>query len=226
MVGTSAGSVVGAQLLSGTDLQALYDGQLAPHQELTPTVDLDGLIALYAEVGDISAGIPAELARKFGAFAKQARTVPLEDRRRVIAWRLPSHEWPATELLITSVDADTGELVVLDASSGVSLVDAVTASCAVPGVWPPVPLLGRTLIDGGTRSIANTALAQGHDEVLVLLPMRGPVLAAVRNEVADLKGAVRLVCLDREGAEAIGPNPLDPAKRGVAAEAGLRQGFS
>ncbi|MGO8728014.1 MAG: patatin-like phospholipase family protein [Streptosporangiaceae bacterium] len=35
------------------------------------------------------------------------------------------------------------------------LVDAVAASCAVPGVWPPVTIGGRRYVDGGVRSSDN-----------------------------------------------------------------------
>ncbi|EUA40799.1 putative esterase of the alpha-beta hydrolase superfamily [Mycobacterium avium subsp. avium 2285 (R)] len=60
-------------------------------------------------------------------------------RRRVIAARLPSHRWPRRALRLTAIDVDTGELTVFDPASGVDLVDAVAASCAVPGRglrWP------------------------------------------------------------------------------------------
>ena len=227
VVGTSAGAAVGAQLLSGTSLPDLYARQVATeHREISPTLDLEKLIAFFTEVGDISAGVAPELLVKVGAFAKESPTLPLADRREVIAWRLPSHDWPTTPLRVTTVDADTGELVVLDASSGVSLVDAVMASCAVPGVWPPVPLLGRLLIDGGVRSIANTDLAEGYDEVLVLAPLaQGPGRKALERQVEALSGAkVTVVLADDEATAAMGVNPLDPALRPVAAEHGLRQG--
>ena len=41
----------------------------------------------------------------------------------------------------------------------VSLEDAVNASCAVPTVYPPIPVGGRVLVDGGVRSGANADLA-------------------------------------------------------------------
>jgi predicted acylesterase/phospholipase RssA len=37
---------------------------------------------------------------------------------------------------------------IMDRMSGVSLVDAVAASCAVPGIWPPVTIAGRRYMDG------------------------------------------------------------------------------
>ena len=79
----------------------------------------------------------------------------------MIAARLPTAAWPARRLLVTAVDAASGEFVVFDAGSGVSLVDAVGASCAVPGVWPPVTVGGRRFVDGGVRSPVNADLAAG-----------------------------------------------------------------
>jgi NTE family protein len=229
VVGTSAGAAVGAQLLSGTPLADLYARQVAAeHGEIAPELDLEPLIAFFTEVGDISKGVPPEALVRVGAFAKEAKTTSLQARRAVIEWRLPSHEWPDTPLRLTTVDADTGELVVLDASSGVPLVDAVMASCAVPGVWPPVPLLGRLLIDGGVRSIGNLDLATGSDDVIVLAPLaQGPVRLGLEREAAAMRAegvAVTLVVADEEAAAVMGANPLDPALRPPAAEAGLRQG--
>ena len=50
--------------------------------------------------------------------------------RATVAARLPSQRWPQRTVLITAVDAHTGEPVVFDRHSGVDLVDAVAASCA------------------------------------------------------------------------------------------------
>ncbi|MCW2542478.1 MAG: patatin, partial [Frankiales bacterium] len=194
---------------------------------LTPPIDLDALVSFFMTVGDISGGVPPEVAVKVGVFAQEAQTPPIEERREVIAWRLPSHEWPSAPFLVTTADTRTGELVVLDKASGVPLVDAVMASCAVPGVWPPVPLLGRVLIDGGVLSLTHLALAAGHDQVLVLVPMAGPVMRMVENEVAGLRAAgasVTVISADQQTVDAMGPNALDPAMRPAAAEAGLRQG--
>ena len=226
VIGTSAGAAVGAQLTSGTPLPALYARQVADeHGEIAPELDLEPLIEFFTSMGDMSNGVPQEKLVEVGAFALAAKTVSLEERRAVIAWRLPSHEWPSLDLRVTTVDADTGELVVLDAASGVSLVDAVMASCAVPGVWPPVPLLGRRLIDGGVRSGTNLDLAEGFGEVLVLAPMtQGPMKELVAREAAALTGAVTVVTADEETEAAVGANPLDPSMRRPAAEAGLRQG--
>jgi len=230
VLGTSAGSAVGAQLLGGLDLAELYARQTSlEHRELAPEMDLDRLIAFFMEMGDMAAGLDHEALLKVGAFARESPTVPVEVRREVIAWRLPTHTWPLTPLRVTTVDANSGELVVLDASSGVELIDAVAASCAVPGVWPPVPLLGRLLMDGGTRSPANLDLVEAYDEILVLAPIAGSGLTRLNREAEALRSkgsVVHVLPADEEATAAMGPNPLDPTMRPVAAEQGRRQGRS
>jgi NTE family protein len=143
------------------------------------------------------------------------------------AW-LPSHEWPAQRLLITAVDAGTGECATFDATSGVSLIEAVSASCAVPGVWPPVLINGRRWMDGGMRSAANADLAAGYDRIVVLAPLwRGMrVMPSALRQCQQLGAggsAVVLVTPNAEAVAALGPNLLDSARRGDAAQAGHSQ---
>jgi NTE family protein len=129
------------------------------------------------------------------------------------------------------VDADSGEPRVFDSSSGVGLVDAVAASCAVPGVWPPVTIDGRRYVDGGVRSIANADYAAGASRVLVIVPMGAvepiPSDKPLEQAVEELRaqGAeVALIEPDEASRAGIGANPLDPATRRPAAEAGRLQG--
>ena len=96
--------------------------------------------------------------------------------RATVAARLPSQRWPQRTVLITAVDAHTGEPVVFDRHSGVDLVDAVAASCA-SGL--PYRIGDSRYIDGGYRSNAENAdLAAGYGRVLVLSPFGGRTLHA------------------------------------------------
>jgi NTE family protein len=149
-------------------------------------------------------------------------------RREVIAQRLPNHDWPDRELRITAIDIGTGELVAFDRSSGVELVDAVAASCAVPGAWPPVTIGERRYMDGGVGSTMNIKLATDCDAVVVLVPSgqgapspfgRDPAL-----EVDGFPGRALGVFADDDSLAAFGPNPLDPACREPSARAGRAQG--
>jgi NTE family protein len=226
VVGTSAGSVVGAQILSGPTLEDLYAAQLTD-----PAGELAARMGATAMLRFITAALwPGDEQRaraRLGRAALRARTVPEAERRAVIERRLPSVSWPERSLLITSVDAETGELRVFDRDSGVPLPEAVAASCAVPLVWPPITIGGRRYMDGGVRSATNADLATGCDRVVVLAPITYALRRSTRiaSQLASLGAAVRSVVVspDAQARKAIGGNVLDPAHRVASARAGHAQ---
>src|SRR6202165_1207472 len=145
VVGTSAGSVVGAQILSGVTLENLYAGQLKDATgEIAAKMGL-GAIARFA-IGSLWPGDERRGRAWLGRAALTARTVPESVRRAVIEKRLPSRSWPARQLMIVAVDAETGESKVFARDGGASLTDAVAASCVVPMGLPPVTIDGRRFI--------------------------------------------------------------------------------
>jgi NTE family protein len=232
IVGTSAGASVAAQLGSGSSLPELYARQVEPGlqaAEIMVDVDLERWVGEIGAVMASASSVP-EMRRAVGAWALDAETVPERERRAVIESRLPSPEWPTRQLKLVAVDAESGEPRVFDSASGVSLLDAVTASCAVPGVWPPATIDGRRYIDGGVRG-ANADYAEGASRVLVILPL-GDVelfptdkpLAQTMERVRAGGGEVAIVAPDEAARAAIGANPLDPSTRGPAAAAGRAQG--
>jgi NTE family protein len=229
IIGTSAGSVVGAQLTSGVPIEKLYAAQLAPPSGMATARIRNRTIAYY-----LLAALASPTAEAYGArvgrMALRARTMPEAERRKVIASVLPGEQWPERGLEVTAVHAVTGKFRVFDRDSGVSLVDAVGASCAVPGVWPPVTIDGHRYIDGGMRSPANADLAAGADRVVVIAPItRGRRSARVPAQLARLiAGGARAVAVspDRAARRAIGNNVLDPARRAAAARAGRAQAAS
>jgi NTE family protein len=247
VVGTSAGSVVGAIVTSGEPLERAYERQLGLPPATVPTQSQRGAPEKSARVG---LGLVLSYARaalerdeqrgraRIGAMALAARTVPEQERRDIIAARLAGADWPtAQRLLVTAVAADDGEFVVFGSDSGVSLADAVAASCAVPGVWPPVtisvpghPTGVRRYIDGGTRAPANVDLAAGASNVVVLAPISIAMRRSMRVEaqVAALPPGTRSVVVTPDGAarRAIGRNVLDPARRAPSARAGRAQAAS
>ncbi|MET8467240.1 patatin-like phospholipase family protein, partial [Micromonospora zamorensis] len=169
VVGTSAGSVVGALVCSELPVQRFYEEQLAPpSSEVAARLGFATLARLVWAGGRTRDA--ARSRARIGAMALAARTPSEASRRAVIEARLPEREWPRRRLLVTAVDASSGEFVVFDRDSEVSLVDAVGASCAVPGVWPPVTIGARRFVDGGMRSTVNADLAAGAERVLVLAP--------------------------------------------------------
>ncbi|MGI9185715.1 MAG: patatin-like phospholipase family protein [Solirubrobacteraceae bacterium] len=229
VVGTSAGSVVGAQITGSTSLTELYQRQLEPPSaelpaRLTARDQLAYAIAFVASRGDLSA-----FGRRLGAWSIQAADAgglpTVGQRLAVIESRLPSSDWPERDLRVTVVDAHTGEFRIITGPDGVALADAVAASCAVPGVFPPIPIEGRLYVDGGVRSSANADVARGCSKVVVLAPLvRGFGAARSPQRQVDRLGVPSVVIApDRGSRAAIGKNVLDPAGRRGAAEAGLAQ---
>ncbi|MFD9411855.1 patatin-like phospholipase family protein [Streptomyces sp. NPDC059989] len=228
VVGTSAGSVVGAQLTSGLlTPQELYERQLGdPGGERAGRLGA-GLVARYA-VAMVRSRDALAYRRRVGALALAADTGEEAERRKVLEARLVSREWPERRFVVTAVDAVSGEPADFDRESGAGLVDAVSASCAVPGVWPPVTVGGRRFIDGGVRSATNADLAAGYGRVVILAPIAlgsglipSPAAQAARLRAQGAK--VLLITPSAQARKAFGRNVLDPARRDPAARAGLAQ---
>ncbi len=227
IIGTSAGSVVGADIASGQELEALYQAQLAPPAPEPEARMGWGVIGRLMWITSTSRD-PVRARARVGHWALAAHTMPEADRRKVIEARLPASDWPAGNLEITAVDARTGEFVVFDAAGDAGLVDAVGASCAVPGVWPPVTIGNRRFVDGGVRSVANADLAAGHERVVIVAPVAkgaGHMTSPGRQAAALATSGARVVLVqpDRAARHAIGHNVLDLSRRAAAAAAGRAQ---
>jgi NTE family protein len=233
LLGTSAGSAVAAQIGSGSTLEELFERQVAESSaEIDSGVAVDDIIELFltalAEPYDGALNRTRLQMQRIGAVALAAETVPEPVRRRVIAQRLPAHDWPNRVLRLTAIDVATGELVAFDRESGVELVDAVAASCAVPGAWPPVTIGARRYMDGGVASPVNLPVAGDCGAAVVLVPSGVDAPLPFGNgpaaEIAAFAGATFAVFADDASLAAFGPNPLDPRCRIPAAVAGREQG--
>jgi NTE family protein len=238
VIGTSAGSLVGAWLAGGRDFAALAAAQAAPPSATGgssgPKPDPATLARVF-RTWTAFESLGPEQARELGALALAAPTPPEERSVAWIARELGTSDWPA-RLRVTAVDAESGELRVFDAKSGVPLERAVAASCCVPGIFAPVSIQGRRYVDGGVLSgtHADLALEGGARHVLVLVPfVRGNAGLArlmyqlLEVEIAKLQGAgveVALVTPSREDARALGLDFMDPKKRADAVGLGLETG--
>ncbi len=234
VVGTSAGSVVGALITSGDDLEELYASQLAPPDPEPPVRMGIGTMVRWGWAVACSRG-SQQVGARVGRMALATATVPEAQRRGIIESRLQARTWPQRTLLVTAVDAESGEFVAFGPGSqvggtAVTLVDAVAASCSVPGVWPPTTIGGRRWIDGGVRSTTNADLAAGHERVVVLAPItrgfRSATGAAAQVAALQERAQVTLVTPDAAARRAIGRNVLDLARRAPAAQAGRAQAAS
>jgi NTE family protein len=219
VVGTSAGSVVGAQLTSDRMLADV----VPPISEAPPWA-----------LSESAAGPPdlAEMLARGGGDA-----VPEDEFVARFAFlRAP---WPET-FRCTSFGLDTGQFVVWDQASGVELHRAVAASCSVPGISPAITIAGTRYMDGGARDMLNADLAVGHDIVvtvscMALDPPEGLVpdliaglLPAVRERIEDLRSsgsAVEVVEPSDEVRELSGWGRylMDFARTAAAYDAGVRQ---
>lgn len=231
LLGTSAGSSVAAQLSSGASLTELFERQAdetkqddEPHAEAT----IDELVAMLARAAQNSDGSAIDTRRRIGAEALAAPTITERERRAIIERRLPSHSWPDRDLRIVTVDAVTGRHRVLDRGSGVQLVDAVAASCAIPGMWPPVTIGDHRYVDGGIRASENADLAVGFEKVLVLkvgaLDLEDDPFEVERGRLVKGGSKVEVIAPDADSTSAIGPDATDIAVRSAAAVAGRAQG--
>jgi len=247
IMGTSAGSFVGARLAMGAEAATLADPILAEPPRSAPAEspsrlqstppDMTRLVKLMAEAN--AGARPAEEVRKeIGAFALAAET---PDEAAFIASfgrqfaGLPEDAWPERGYACTAVDAETGAFQLWTRESGVGVTRAVASSCSVPGVYPPVTLKGRRYIDGGMRSSTNADLAKGHDLVVVVQVRSGATAGAAAEafarrfdtEVAELRAAgakVVVLAPDAGSQAAMGLNLMDFRQRAAAVRAGLSQG--
>jgi NTE family protein len=238
IVGTSAGSVVGSQIAHGRDPQEMMESLRAEAPRspngAAPERDMQAAGEAFGLWGSAERMTPQECAR-VGAVAVRARTISEADYLANFAIQAPA-EWPSPPLIVTAVDCESGEMRPFDAASGVPLRLAISASCAVPALFPPVTIEGRRYMDGGVRSgtSADLALPFRPDVVLIIAPLgsadRG-IHALCRRQIADersqleAQGArVDVVHMDEAAIAAGGANLMDFTARVPAAEAGRAHG--
>lgn len=259
VVGTSAGATAAAQVRSGMPPTELLASVLSPpvqpigqNRERPPSLPM---ATVFERMRAISAAATsaADLQRAMGTFGLESDSIlgpGAEQRRAIVAARLPRPEWPDRPMIVTAIDAHTGELATFDRDSGVDLVDAVNASTALPGLVPTVSINGRRYIDGGVRSSDNADLASGYVNVVVLSPLGGrsqtpPEQGAdpagqfeglrrppewgtnLASQVEGLRkqgSHVEMITPDADSRAAMGTNQMDPATRIPAARAGFAQG--
>jgi NTE family protein len=150
-------------------------------------------------------------------------------------------------LSVAAVELESGRRVMFGKPGApqASVGAAVEASCAIPGVFRPIVVGGRSYVDGGAWSPTNMdrAPAGRGTRVLCLNPtgsMRSSLatpiggfgllsrsLAALEALALERRGArVTTVSPDRPSLAAMGANLMDPGPRSRVIAAGLAQGLA
>jgi NTE family protein len=237
IVGTSAGSIIGTRLAAGHDLREKDERTRVP----LPSVDGGPDLAVLRDVfGRWLAAefVDQQFLRDIGALAGAART-PGEE-----AWIAASGgsarvaDWPHGQLRLIAVDIESGALGVHDRASGASLARAIAASCAIPGMFPPITINGRRFMDGGVRSgtSADLLVADAPGHVVVIAPIAAGTAGfgalaerCMDAEIEQLRAVgstvTRIIPLDAEK-KAFGPNLMDPAQAESAQAAGYDRGVT
>ncbi len=154
-------------LIIGTSVGAINGAFIASRPQMPETA---------RSLGDVWRGLgrsqvfPMDFAAGFlGFVGRRNHLIPNRGLRRLIKTHAQFTDLADAPipLYVVATDATTGQEVSLSRGS---TVDAVLASAAIPGVFPPVKWEGRLLIDGGFSNYApiSHAVDLGADTVYVL----------------------------------------------------------
>ncbi len=196
IIGTSAGSVIGSYLASGWAASDFYEYGLGRHPRSSNDPEehrqevRDIFIPMWTSGGErIRRGIGSffALASSRGLWRTGGR-MPIGALRRAFPSGMYSiersrerlgedltDEWPERDLFICAAELYTGKRVPFGAPGQPRppLPEAVLASTAIPGVFPPVRLSGLQYVDGGVVSATSLdlATASGCDAILCIAPL-------------------------------------------------------
>ncbi|GAA1337929.1 patatin-like phospholipase family protein [Actinocatenispora thailandica] len=225
IVGTSTGAIIGAVLATGQDPGRLATPVRPAGSDATPPqVDERRLGEAFAVLRD-AASNPDEARRRVGQIALAAETGPEQAHIARMRAMAGADQWPDRQLLITALDAETGEQEVFDRASGAPLPCAVAASTAFPGIYPPITINGRRYMDGSLRSATNAGLAAGARTLVVIDPQAHLFPRELLHQELAAAGAPTVVTIepDPESIRAFGSNLNDRTAWEPAYQAGLRQ---
>lgn len=228
VIGTSAGSIVGAQMRSGVPLATLFIAQQTvspgPLAAWAQNVD-QGYLRDTAIMLDVQPLTPAQRA-DVGARALAAK-LPDEATWLPVFYAQSGigalDAWPARPLDIVAVDTADGAVTVFDATKGVPLKLAISASAAVPAFTPPITIGTHRYTDGGVAG-TNLRLAAGAAIVLAIIPRASSLVQADIDALRVGGSQVITVSPDDAALAAMGPNALDASRKAASADAGLVQG--
>lgn len=255
LIGTSAGAEMTVLLGSGSSVSELisfvhgknFPGELAAYRNGAP--------GAVPPIPRFSLGSPRLATRReLPPLSRASGLAPVgrgrpDFLRQLAKARVADDGWlPHPSAWLVGMDYDTGERMAFGSPGAepASLADALCASWAVPGWFPPIRIGARRFIDGGASSTASADLLipLGLDEVLVIAPMasikplrphgfgrienrvlRRPMTSILNREVEALQNSgTRVVTLTAtdDDLNAMGANFMDPRNRVAAFESGRR----
>ncbi len=248
VVGTSAGSVVGALLRAGIgapDVAAGVTGAApAPIPARAPRRNgrLPRMASPWMLLRAARPTFPPRPVRP-GALLAAALPTGRLPTELVAAGLRPLFDgaWPTRPLWVCAVRLDTGRRVVFGregAPDGAEVADAVAASCAIPSFFEPVTIDGVRYVDGGAHSPTNADLLAHRDLDLVIvsspmsvagnrlrpsldLPARRIARLYLGGEAARLRrGGTPVLAFQPTAADlaVMGLNAMDPSRRDAVAE--------
>jgi NTE family protein len=171
MVDVLAGAGIEPDLIIGSSVGALNGAWIASHP-WPEGAQMLCEVWLSVQRRDVFPISPVRIVR--GLAGRIDHTVSSAPLARWLSVRAPFFqlEQAAIPLHVVTTDLQNGTPVVLSTGDA---IEALLASSAIPGVFPPVSINGRLLVDGGLA--ANTPVSQAVDlgaDVVYLLPTVGP----------------------------------------------------
>ena len=251
IVGTSAGAFVGAMLAAGLEPDEIIirlsqapsadeissEAGAAPSSP-SPLPDAQVLAEIF-RVWTKAEVLDTPVRKRIAMLSLEAAGERVNPMLGRIGRFVDADAWPA-RFEATAV-SQTGEFALFGPSDGVSLDLAVAASCAVPGIFPPVEIGGVHYVDGGVRSgtSADVLAPRSPSRVLIVAPLSDPASPTSRGLLGGLmdrcmRDEMQLlfdagipcyaIAPDANDREAFGPNLMDPSRADDARQAGRQRG--
>lgn len=198
LIGTSAGSIIGSYLAAGWNADDFYEYAHGRHRDVhkDPPDQHEAVRQLFVPMWETpmqraqrSVGSLFAIASSRGFWRGGRRgRIPHEALRRAFPAGLYStertrerfhedlpYEWPRENVFICAADLYSGELVSFGRAGApeAPFPDAVLASTAIPGLFPPVKIGDRHYVDGGIVSATslNLAVEEGCEAILCVAPL-------------------------------------------------------
>jgi NTE family protein len=237
VMGTSAGSVVGAWLTMQSDGLPSLPGRMRERAAWHAANAAAGrrnkdLLRRMGDTAGKGTGSVLGIAQ-----AAAAAIPPISADRAEGLWEpfLPEGKWPR-HLKIVAVNTDTGTARAWSAEDDIPLAVAVACSTAAPGAAPPVAVAHAIWVDGGVRSGTNADLlvdsrgdighegvapSAGAGKVLIVAPLPADDIAREEAVLVERGHDVRVIIADsfyNKRTDLLDPHFID-----IATAAGARQ---